>query len=46
MMHVTFELSLARECEGQVGAVSLLKSLLRIIAACWGQATLKVRYAL
>ena len=46
MMHVTFELSLARECEGQFGTVSLLNSLLRIIAACCGQATLKVPYAL
>ena len=43
---VTFELSLARECEGQFGTVSLLNSLLRIIAACCGQATLKVPYAL
>ena len=46
MVHVTYELPLARECEGQFDTVSLLNSLLRIIAACCGQATLKVPYAL
>ena len=45
MVHVTYELPLARECEGQFDTV-LLNSLLRIIAACCGQATLKVPYAL